>query len=55
MLDMRNDIRISHPNEYSITAFELLSYLEIGVGVLNDQPTEAALQVHSLIKNLKKD
>lgn len=53
MLDMRNDIGISHPTEYSITAFELLSYLEVGVRVLNDQPTEAALQVQSFIQNLK--
>lgn len=53
MLDMRNDVGISHPTEYSITAFELLSYLEVGVRVLNDQPTEAALQVQSFIQNLK--
>ena len=53
MLDMRNDVGISHPNEYSVTAFELLSYLEVTVRVLNDQPTEAALQVQSFIQNLK--
>ena len=53
MLDMRNDVGISHPTEYSITSFELLSYLEVGVRVLNDQPTEAALQVQSFIQNLK--
>jgi hypothetical protein len=50
---MRNDIGISHPTEYNITAFELLTYLETGVRVLNDQPTEAALQVQSFIQNLK--
>lgn len=53
MLDMRNDIGISHPNEYSITAFELLSWLETCVQVLNDQPTEAALQVQAFIQNIK--
>lgn len=53
MLDMRNDIGISHPTEYAISAFELLSYLETGVAVLNDQPSDAAIQVQSFIQNLK--
>ena len=53
MLDMRNEIGISHPTEYSITAFELLSWLETCVQVLNDQPTAAALQVQSFIQNIK--
>lgn len=53
MLDMRNEVGISHPNEYVITAFELLSWLETCVQVLNDQPTEAALQVQSFIQNIK--
>lgn len=53
MLDMRNEIGISHPTEYSISAFELLSWLETCVQVLNDQPTEAALQVQAFIQNIK--
>lgn len=53
MLDMRNDIGISHPTEYTISAFELLSWLETCVQVLDDQPTEAALQVQAFIQNIK--
>ena len=53
MLDMRNDIGISHPNEYTISAFELLSWLETCVQVLDDRPTEAALQVQAFIQNIK--
>ncbi|WP_372014325.1 hypothetical protein [Tistrella mobilis] len=54
ILDMRNDIGISHPNNYNINAFELLGWLQICVqDVLNDQPTEAAIQVQAFISNLK--
>lgn len=54
ILDMRNDIGVSHPNSYSINAFELLGYLQNCIqDVLNDNPTDAALQVQSFIKNLK--
>jgi len=54
MLDMRNDIGISHPTSYTINAFELLGYLKNAItDVLNDQPTEAALQVQAFISNLK--
>lgn len=52
---MRNNIGISHPNNYNINAFELLGWLQTCVtDVLNDQPTEAALQVQAFIGNLKK-
>jgi hypothetical protein len=45
ILDMRNDIGISHPSNYTINAFELLGWLQTCVqDVLNDRPTEAALQ-----------
>lgn len=55
ILDMRNDIGISHPTDYSITAYELLSWLQTCINdVLKDQPTEAALQVQQFITNLKK-
>jgi hypothetical protein len=54
VLDMRNDIGISHPTNYAINAFELLGWLETCVsGVLEDKPTEAAIQVQAFIKNLK--
>jgi hypothetical protein len=54
ILDMRNDTGISHPNTYGINAYELLGYLQNCIqDVLNDNPTEAALQVQAFIKNLK--
>jgi hypothetical protein len=54
ILDMRNDVGISHPTSYSIGAFELLSWLQTCVKeVLNDRPTEAALQIRAFINNLK--
>lgn len=54
ILDMRNDIGISHPTNYSINAFELLGWLQTCIqDVLNDRPTEAALQVQAFIGNLK--
>lgn len=55
VLDMRNDIGISHPTSYAINAYELLGWLETCVtGVLEDKPTEAAIQVQAFIANLKK-
>lgn len=54
ILDMRNDIGISHPTNYTINAFELLGWLQTCIrDVLKDQPTEAALQVQAFITNLK--
>ena len=54
ILDMRNDIGISHPTNYTINAFELLGWLQTCIkDVLNDQPTEAAIQVQAFIRNLK--
>jgi hypothetical protein len=55
ILDMRNDIGISHPTNYAINAYELLGWLKTCVTeVLNDNPTEAALQVQAFIKNLRE-
>jgi hypothetical protein len=55
ILDMRNDIGISHPTNYVINAFELLSWLQTCVqDVLNDQPSGAAIQVKAFIENLRK-
>lgn len=54
ILNMRNDIGSSHPNTYSINAFELLGWLETCVkDVLNDMPSDAAIQIQSFIINLK--
>ena len=54
ILEMRNDIGISHPTNYTINAYELLGWLQTCVqDVLNDKPTEAALQVQAFIGNLK--
>ena len=54
ILDMRNNIGISHPNTYSINAYELMGWLQTCIHeVLNDNPTKAALQVQSFISNLK--
>ncbi len=55
ILEMRNDIGISHPTNYTINAFELLGWLQTCVqDVLNDKPTDAALQVQAFINNLKE-
>lgn len=54
ILDMRNDIGISHPTNYTINAFELMGWLVTCIqDILNDRPTAAALQVQAFIKNLK--
>lgn len=56
ILDMRNDIGISHPTNYSINAFELLGWLQTRVqDVLNDKPSEAAIKVKAFIDNLKTE
>lgn len=54
ILEMRNDIGISHPTNYTINAFELLGWLQNCIqDVLRDRPTEAALQVQAFIRNLR--
>jgi hypothetical protein len=55
ILTMRNDIGASHPNSYSINAYELLGWLQTCVkDILNDKPSESAIQIKSFIDNLKK-
>ena len=55
ILDMRNNVGISHPNSYNIDAYELMGWLSTCVqGVLKDRPTEAALRVKEFIRNLKR-
>ncbi|WP_313262369.1 hypothetical protein [Sphingobacterium sp.] len=54
ILDMRNDIGISHPTNYTIQGFELLSWLQTCIQeVLQDKPSDAALQIKAFIDNLK--
>lgn len=54
ILTMRNDIGASHPNSYSINGFELLGWLQTCVkDILNDKPSESAIQIKSFIDNLK--
>jgi hypothetical protein len=54
ILDMRNNIGISHPTNYTINAFELLGWLQTSIkDVLMDQPSEAAIQIKAFIDNLK--
>lgn len=56
ILDMRNDIGISHPTNYTINAFELLGWLQTCIkDILEDQPSEAALKVKEFIRNLQKN
>jgi len=55
ILTMRNDIGASHPNSYSINAFELLGWLQTCVqDILNDKPSASAIKIKSFIENLKK-
>lgn len=55
ILDMRNNIGISHPTNQVINAFELLGWLHVCLqDVLADKPTAAALQVQAFIANLKR-
>lgn len=55
ILDMRNDIGISHPTNSSINAYELLGWLQNCVeDVIKDQPSPAALQIKGFIDNLKQ-
>lgn len=54
ILDMRNNIGISHPTNYTINAFELLGWMQTSIqDVLLDQPSEAAIQIKAFIDNLK--
>ena len=55
ILTMRNDIGASHPNSYSINAFELLYWLQTCVqDILNDKPSASAIQIKSFLENLKR-
>jgi hypothetical protein len=52
---MRNDIGASHPSTYSINAFDLLAWLQTCVqDILNEKPSEAAIQIKAFFDNLIK-
>lgn len=54
ILTMRNEVAASHPNVESIGGFELLGWLQTCVrDVLQDQPSESAIRIKSLIANLR--
>ncbi|BBM83336.1 hypothetical protein [Candidatus Uabimicrobium amorphum] len=54
ILDMRNSIGISHPTAQVVNSFELLGWLDTCIkDVLNDCPSESAIQVKAFIENLK--
>lgn len=54
ILDMRNQIGSSHPNDYEINAYELLGWLQTCIqDVFMDKISESALTVKSIIDNAK--
>lgn len=54
ILTMRNEVAASHPNVESIGGFELMGWLQTCVkDVLQDSPSESAIQIRSIIGNLK--
>lgn len=55
ILDMRNQIGASHPNNYNINSYELLGWLQTCVTeVINDKPSPSAITIRSIIENVKK-
>lgn len=54
ILDMRNEIGISHPTDITINAYELLGWIQTCIHeVLMGQPSNDAIQVKAFIGNLK--
>jgi hypothetical protein len=55
ILDMRNQIGSSYPNEYSINAYEFLGWLQTCIqDVFMDRISESALTVKSIVDNAKR-
>lgn len=55
ILDMRNNIGGSHPNNGTINAYELLGWLQVSVQeVISVKPSEGAIKVKKFVSNLKK-
>lgn len=54
ILTMRNEVAASHPNVEKIGGFELLGWLQTCMkDVLQDRPSESAIQIRAFIDNLK--
>lgn len=54
ILDMRNQISASHPNDSVIKAFELLGWLQNSVeDVISVRPSPGAIKVQQFVRNLK--
>lgn len=55
ILTMRNEVAASHPNVEQIGSFELLGWLQTCVkDVLQDKPSESAIRINSLVKNVRE-
>lgn len=55
ILDMRNDIGSSHPNQYSINSYELLGWLQTCINeVLKDEASKSSITVRQIIDNVKR-
>lgn len=55
ILDMRNDIGSSHPNQYSINSYELLGWLQTCIKeVLKEESSKSSITVRQIITNIKK-
>jgi hypothetical protein len=54
ILTMRNEVAASHPNVERIGGYELLGWLQTCMkDVLQDRPSESAIQIKSFVDNLK--
>lgn len=55
ILDMRNDIGSSHPNQYSINSYELLGWLQTCINeVIKEEASKSSITVRQIIDNIKK-
>ena len=55
ILDMRNDIGSSHPNQYSINSYELLGWLQTCINeVIQEEASKSSITVKLIIDNVKK-
>jgi hypothetical protein len=55
ILDMRNKIGASHPNNNVINSYELLGWLKTCItDVINDFPSKSASMIKGIVENIKK-
>lgn len=55
ILDMRNDIGSSHPNQYSINSYELLGWLQTCINeVIKEEASKSSITVRQIIDNVKR-